>query len=107
MPGRDLDVTEVDAGVQHGGDEGVAQQMWVQVRHPHPCGGGQGVQAAGGGMPVHPSAVGVEQDRAGQAVTDGGVDGPSDCGWERDEDGLVALAVDLQDPVAVLLAGRR
>jgi hypothetical protein len=35
----------------------------MQRRHPHPGGGGELVEAAGGGVPVHPLAAGVEQDR--------------------------------------------
>ena len=52
-------------------------------------------------MPVHPAAGAGPQDRAAGAAGDGSVDGTSDGGWERDVDDLVALAVDVQDAVAV------
>jgi hypothetical protein len=65
---------------------------------------GEPAQAAGGGVPVHPGAAAVEQDRPVRAVADGAVDGPADGGRERDEDDLGAFAADAQYPVAVLLA---
>ena len=54
VPGRDLDVTQVDPGVEHGGDEGVAEHVRV-----HPIGGdsrdpGEGSQPAGGAVPWRP-----------------------------------------------------
>ena len=55
-------------------------------------------------MPVHPGAAAVEQDRSGGPVADGAVDGAADRGRQRDEDGLVALADDAQDAVAVFFA---
>jgi hypothetical protein len=67
-------------------------------------GSGEPVQAAGGRVAVHPGAAGVQQDRP----TDPGgyrpVDGPADCGRQRDQDDLGALAAHAQDPVAVFLA---
>jgi hypothetical protein len=64
---------------------------------------GEVAQAAGGGVPVHPLAAGVEQDRSGGPVADGRVDRAADRWRQRDEDGLVALAQDAQDAVTVLL----
>jgi hypothetical protein len=55
-------------------------------------------------VPVHAGAAAVEQDRAGAALADGGVDGPADRGWQWDQDDLAAFAGDAQDPVAVFLA---
>ena len=52
-------------------------------------------------MPVHPAAGAGPQDRASGAAGDGSVDGASDGWWEGDVDDLVALAVDVQDAVAV------
>jgi len=54
-------------------------------------------------VPVHPSTVGVEQDRPGGPVADRGVDRPADRRRQRDEDGLLPLANDAQDAVAVFL----
>jgi hypothetical protein len=61
-------------------------------------------QAAGGGVPVHPGAAGVQQDRPAVPVADRPVDGPADRRRQRDQDDLGALAAHPQDPVAVLLA---
>ena len=65
---------------------------------------GEAAQAAGGAVPVHPGAAAGEQDRARGAVADGAVDGAADGWWQRDQDDLVAFAVDPQDAVAVFLA---
>ncbi len=65
---------------------------------------GQVPQAAGGGVPVHPGAAAVEQDRPAGPAGGGAVDGPADCRGQRDQDDLGALAADPQDPVAVFLA---
>ena len=62
------------------------------------------LEPAGGGVPVHPGAAAVEQDRPVGAVADGAVDGPADRRRQRDEDDLAALAAHPQDPVAVFLA---
>jgi hypothetical protein len=58
----------------------------------------------GSGVPVHPLAAPVPQDRTSLAARDGAVDGSGDRGRQRDKDGLAALAVDAQHPVAVFLA---
>jgi hypothetical protein len=55
-------------------------------------------------VPVHPGTTAVEQDRPAQARSDRPVDGPADCGWQRDQDDLGALAAYAQDPVAVFFA---
>jgi transposase-like protein len=55
-------------------------------------------------VPVHPGPAAVKQDRPAGPVAAGAVEGAADRGRERDEDGLVALADDAQDAVAVFLA---
>jgi len=55
-------------------------------------------------VPVHPSAAGVQQSRTAGPVVDRRVEGSSDGGRERDEDGLAAFAEDPDDAVAVFLA---
>jgi hypothetical protein len=55
-------------------------------------------------MAVHPSAAGVQQDRSEDAVADRLIEGSSDRGRERDEDGLAAFAEDAEDAVAVFLS---
>ena len=49
-------------------------------------------QAAGGRVPVHPGAAGVQQDRPARAGAGRPVDGPADRGRQRDQDDLGALA---------------
>ena len=82
----------------------MAEHVRVDRRHPHPGRGGKGPESAGGGVPVHPDTATVEQDRPAGPVADGGVKGATDRGRQRDEDGLVALADDPQNAVAVFLA---
>lgn len=53
---------------------------------------GQAFESAGGGVPVHPRAEGVAQDRPAGALIDSPVDGSDHRGWQRDEDDLAALA---------------
>ena len=104
VPGGDLDVPQIHAGVEHGGDEGMAEHMRVRPDDPHPGGFGEAPQAAGGGVAIHPGAPAVEQDRAMDPAADGLVDGPSD-GWrQRDQDDLGAFAAHAQHPVAMLSA---
>jgi hypothetical protein len=104
VAGSDLDIAQVDARVEHGGDERVAEHVRVCPGDGHAGGRGEAAQAAGGRVPVHPGAAAVEQDRPVRAVCDRLVDGPAD-GWrQRDQDDLGALAAYAQHPVAVLLA---
>ncbi len=44
------------------------------------CGLGEVMQAAGGRVPVHPGAAGVQQDRPAVPETDRPVDGPGGSG---------------------------
>ena len=101
VAGGDLHVAEVDAGVEHGRDVGVAEHVRVQWRHPHPGRRSQGAQPSGGGMSVHPDAAGVQQDRTASAVADRLVEGSADRRWEWNEDGLAAFAEDPEDAVAM------
>jgi hypothetical protein len=57
VAGRDLDVTKVDACVEHGGDESVPEHVWVHPRQLDTCLVGEASQPAGGAVPVHPVAV--------------------------------------------------
>ena len=63
---------------------------------------GEVAQAAGGRVPVHPGAPGVQQDRPAAPGGYRPVDGPADRGRQRDQDDLGALATHAQHPVAVL-----
>jgi hypothetical protein len=65
----------------------VPEHVRVDRWHPHSGGRGEGFEAAGGGVAVHPKAVAVEQDRTGPTAADG-----AGNRWrQRHEDGLVAL----------------
>ncbi len=57
-----------------------------------------------GGVPVHPGAEDVTQDRTVVAVVDGPVDCSSDGWGQRDQDDLAALAMYLKDAVTVFFA---
>jgi hypothetical protein len=48
--------------------------MWVQSGHTHSARRGQAGQPAGGGVPVDPPVVAVEQQRPGDPDADGAVD---------------------------------
>jgi len=78
----------------------------VRARPGHLDAGGLGdvAQAAGGRVPVHPGAAGVQQDRPAVPEADCPVEGPADRWWQRDQDDLGALPAHPQHPVAVLLA---
>jgi hypothetical protein len=51
--------------------------MWPGDPHARVL--GEVAQAAGGGVPVHPGAAAVEQDRPAGPVCGGAVDGLADC----------------------------
>ena len=70
------------------------QHMWMSSVDPDSRCLGEPPEPPGGGMPVHPRAVAVEQDRPRGAVTHGAVDGPADRWGQRDQDDLVAFAAD-------------
>jgi hypothetical protein len=50
------------------------------------------VQASGGGVAVHSSYSGVEQNRSAGTGADRGVDGAADGGWQGHQDNAAALA---------------
>jgi hypothetical protein len=104
VPGGDLDIPKVDSGVEHGRDKGVTKHMRVRSGDLDAGVLGESAQAAGRGVPVHPGAAAIEQDRPAYPVSGRLVDSVSDGWWQRDQDHLGALAAYAQDPVAVLLA---
>jgi hypothetical protein len=65
---------------------------------------GEVAQAAGGRVPVHPGAAGIQQDRPADPGTYCPVDGPADRWRQRHQHDLGALVAYPQHPVAVLLA---
>ena len=82
----------------------VAQHMRMRPGHLDAGGLGEPVQAAGGRVPVHPGAAGVQQDRPADSGGYRAVEGPADRGRQRDQDDLGALAAHAQHPVSVFLA---
>lgn len=100
----DLDIALVGACAGRGGGECVAEYVRVCPACLDAGGFGKPTQAAGGGVPVHPGAAAVEQDRPVSAACDCPVDGPVDCWRQRDEDDLGAYAAHAQHTVAVFLA---
>jgi hypothetical protein len=104
VAGGDLDIAQVDPGVEHGRDERMPEHMGMKLGDPDSRCLGEPSEPPGGCMPVHPRAVAVEQDRPGGAVAHGAVDGPADRRRQRDQDDLAAFTADAQDPVAVFLA---
>ena len=104
VPGGDLNISEVDSGVEHGGDEGVPQHVRVDLRHPNESGQAELPEASGCGVPVHPAAAPATEQRSVLSAVDGAVNGAGDRRWQRHEDHLAALAANSQHPVAVLLA---
>jgi len=84
--------------------QNVTEHMRVRPGDPDPRRVGEPVQAAGGGVPVHPDATTVEQDRPACAGSNRLVDGPAHCRRQRDQDDLGALAAHTQHPVTMLFA---
>jgi hypothetical protein len=83
VTGGNLDIAQVDAGIEHGRHEGVTEHVRVCPGDLEAGGRGEVPQAAGGGVPVHPGAAAVEQDRRVPVgdlvrVAGGGVSGRSD-----------------------------
>ena len=64
VAGGDLYVALLDPPVEHGGDECVPEHVRVHPRQVHASGVGESSQASGGGVPVHPPAPLVPQERS-------------------------------------------
>ncbi len=78
VPGGDLDVAQVDAGVQRRGDKGVPQHVGVHPRQFDTGLFGQAAEPAGGAVPVHPGTPGGQQDGSGRPFVDGPLDRAAD-----------------------------
>jgi len=101
VAGSDLHIAQVDASVEHGGDESVPQHVWVYPRQVHTGSLGEAAQQPGGAVAVRASAASAAQDGAGVSPGDGGLDGAAHRGGQWHECGLIALAADPQHPVFV------
>lgn len=100
LPGCDLNVTRVDTGVEHGGDEGVT----VHPRQPDASICRKVPQPPRCSVPIPPCSPAVEQQWAYRPLLRRAVDSPADRGRQRDQDDVAPVAEHPQDPVAVLLA---
>jgi hypothetical protein len=81
----------------------VPQHVRVGAGNAHAPGLREVPKAAGGGVPVHPPAVRVEQDRPCRPAADGAIDRAADRGRQRDKDHLGSFAAHPEDAVAMLL----
>ena len=61
-------------------------------------------KAAGGGVPVHPLAARVEQDRPCRPAAEGAINRAGDRGRQRDKDHFGSFAAHPEDAMAVPLA---
>jgi hypothetical protein len=104
VAGGDLDVADADAGVEHGGDESVQKHVRMQPRISIPAVAARRRSRRVAACWVHPGAERVAHDRTVAAAVDCPIDGLSDGRRQRDQDDLAALAVDLEDAMAVFLA---
>src|SRR4051812_27514890 len=78
VPGGDLYVAQVDADVEHGGDEGVPEHVWVHPRQLDAGLFGDPAEPAGGAVPVHPGGPAGQEDGSGGPFVDGPLDGAAD-----------------------------
>ena len=100
----DLHVAEIDAGIEHGGDEGVSEHVGMHAWQLYAGRLGETSQAAGCAVAIHAGSSAGQQDRTRGPFLDGLFDGAPDRGWKRDEDDFVALAVHAENPVTVFFA---
>ena len=82
MAGGDLDVAEVNAGVEHGGDVGVSEHVGMHPGHGYAGAGGQVTQSAGGRVARHADTGPVAQDRPVGPSLGGPFDRPGDRWWQ-------------------------
>jgi hypothetical protein len=104
VAGGDLDISQVDASVEHGRDECVTEHVRVCLGHLYAGSIREVPQAAGSRVTVHPGAAAIEQDGPARADSGSPVNGPPYCWRQRDQDDLGALAAHAQHPVAMFLA---
>ncbi len=103
MPGRNLHVAQVDAGVKHRGHEGVPQHVRVHPRQADTSDGREVPKSAGSSVSVHPRPAPVQEERPGRTLSRSTVNSAADGGRQRDKDDLAPLAPNPQNPVAVFL----
>jgi hypothetical protein len=104
VAGGDLDVAEVNSGVERGGDVGVAEHVRVHTRTSDAGRVCDVAQPTGGAVAVEAVGTPVEQDWPSTPAPGRTLDGTRDGRRERRQDVLVALAAHQQHSVAVFLA---
>lgn len=104
VPGGDLHIAQVNAGVKHGGHEGVPEHVWVHPRETDASAGRELAQSPGRRVPVHPDATAVEKQRSDSTIACGRLNSAADRRRQRHKDHFVALPVYPQNPMPVLLA---
>ncbi len=98
-----LHVAEGDAGVEGGGDEGVAQGVGAD-RFGDPGPAGDAAHHPPGGVTVETAPVATEEDRAFAAIPDSQVHGPGRAGSDGNGNDLAALADHGQGAIAAFEA---
>jgi len=98
--GQRLDVAERYAGVERGHDEPGSKHVGMNRSEPGAL--ADGAYPAVRGATIEALAVSAAKDRSLAAFADREVDGPGGSGHQRNGGGLVALADDVQGPVATL-----
>ncbi len=105
MAGCLLHVSERHAGVEGGGDEGVAKGVRPdRLVDPRPT--RQASHDPPGGVAIEPLPVPSKEDRALQTLADGEVDGAGRARRKRDGDDLAALAQHRQGAMAAFESER-
>ena len=99
MAGCFLDVSKRDAGVERGGDEGVAEGVWPYWLVDAGL-AGQPAYDPPGGVAVESFAIVSPKDRPLDPFSDGEIDGAGGSGSEWDGDDLAALAQHRERAVA-------
>ena len=101
MAGGLLNVSKGNPGVKCAGDERVPEAVRADPlcdsRPP-----GKPLDGPIGGVAVHPSALGAEEDRSRRSLANVEVDCPRRAGGQRDSDVLAALTGDLERSVPTL-----
>src|SRR5665811_763897 len=82
VAGGDLDVAQVDAGVEHRGDVGVAEHVLVHARQSDAGVVGEPAKSPCGGVAVQAAAQGVQEQWPVNAVGNGAVHRAGD-GWRQ------------------------
>ncbi len=101
MAGSALDVSKGNAGVKRAGNERVPEAVGADPLDD-PGTPGKPLDGPIGGVAVHPTALGAEEERARRSLGDVEVDGPGRAGSQGDRYVLAALPHNLERSVSPL-----